>query len=247
MKSIRLPLKPLRIIEDKPMIEHMIDRLKLAELPSEIILCTSTSPQDDVLIDIAEKNGIRHFRDSELDVLERLKNAAEHYKIDLIASTTGDNPFTDPHFIDKLVEYHMERGLDYSATRGLPLGVNSHVVTLNALKKACDLKEEERTEIWGDYFVDTGRFTIGFLEVKDEELRHPEIRMTVDTPTDLRFMREIFRRLYKPGKIIDLRKVMRLLKRNPELCAINEQIQQKRTPDYISKDVKRLKENWKQE
>ena len=49
------------------LIEHMIERLKMATLPNEIILCTSINSQDDILVDVAEKTGIKYFRGSELD------------------------------------------------------------------------------------------------------------------------------------------------------------------------------------
>jgi len=240
-KSTRLPLKVLRLIEGKMLIEHMIERLKLAGLPNEIIVCTSINPQDDILVDVAEKTGIKYFRGSETDVLDRIKGAAQHYNADLVVSTTGDNPFTDPHYIDKLIEYHKGENLDYSATRGLPLGVNSHAVTATALKKACELKREDETEIWGDYFTKSGYFRAGILEVEKEEFKHPDIRMTVDTPEDLKFMREIFHRLYKHGEVIELGEALRLLDNNPEICAINQQVQQRSTPDYVLKDITRFK------
>lgn len=236
-KSTRLPLKVLRLIEGKMMIEHMIERLKLARLPDEIILCTSINPQDDILVDVAEKTGIIYFRGSELDVLDRLKCAAQHYNADLVVSTTGDNPFTDPHYIDRLIEYHQKEGLDYSATKGLPLGVNSRAVTATALNKVCKLKREEETEIWGDYFTKSGYFRAGILDIQEEEFKHPDIRMTVDTPEDLRFIREIFKRLYKPRKVIELVEALRLLDNNPEICAINQKVQQRSTPDYVLEDI----------
>ena len=54
LKSSRLSKKLLRTIHGKPMIKHMLDRLKLAKTPSKIIICTSTFTEDDPLEKIAK-------------------------------------------------------------------------------------------------------------------------------------------------------------------------------------------------
>ena len=46
LKSTRLPKKLLLEIKGKPIISHMIDRLKLTTKVDEIIICTSTNDQD---------------------------------------------------------------------------------------------------------------------------------------------------------------------------------------------------------
>ena len=47
LKSTRLPKKVIKPILGRPMICHMIDRLRLAQVPEQIILCTSDLPEDD--------------------------------------------------------------------------------------------------------------------------------------------------------------------------------------------------------
>ena len=54
LKSTRLPNKVTKIIHGRPMIKHMLDRLKLAQIPNKIIICTSTITQDDPLEKIAK-------------------------------------------------------------------------------------------------------------------------------------------------------------------------------------------------
>ena len=41
LKSTRLPLKAIRPIHGRPMFCHMLDRVKQATRPQEIIVCTS--------------------------------------------------------------------------------------------------------------------------------------------------------------------------------------------------------------
>ena len=86
MKSKRLPRKALKGIVGKPLIEHLIERVKTAKLADTVILCTSVNSQDDELAVVAEKNGIDLFRGDEVDVLKRLYGAAKKYNIDFIVS-----------------------------------------------------------------------------------------------------------------------------------------------------------------
>lgn len=227
MKSRRLPQKTMLRLKGKPLVEHLIERLKMAKLPDEIILCTSTNPHDDVLVEIAEKNGIKVFRGDEIDVLDRLLKAAKKYSVDFIVATTGDNPFTDCHYVDKLIEKFRETNADYITCLDLPLGAFSYGVKVNALETVVKLKKEKDTEIWGVYFTSSKMFHVEKIEV-EKELRHPNIRLTVDTPEDFRLVQEIFKRLYKPGKIIELREVVELLKQHPELSEINKSVEQRK-------------------
>ncbi len=239
-KSKRLPLKVLRLINGKPMIEQMIERLKMAKLAHDIVLCTSTKPQDTILTDYAQKLNIKYFRGDAIDVLKRLYDASRSFSAEFIVSTTADNPLTDPIYIDKIISKYWDTNADYITCLDLPLGTFSYGVKSEAIKKVLELKREKNTEIWGHYFKNLSLFRTVEIEV-EKELGHPEFRLTVDTPEDLRFMREIFKRLYKPGEVIELREVVRLLKNNPELWAINQQVQQRSTPDYVLQDVAKLK------
>lgn len=238
MKSVRLPQKAMKLLEGKPMIEHLIERLKAAKLPDEIILCTSTNPQDDVLAEVAKRNNIRVFRGDEVDVLDRLLSAAKAHKVDFIVSTTGDNPLTDPHYVDKLIENFKKTSADYITCLDLPLGAFSYGIKVKALETVVKSKKEKDTEIWGVYFAKSKMFHVEKVEV-EAELRHPDIRLTVDTPEDFRLIQEIFKRLYKPGKIIELREVIGLLKQHPELREINKNVGQKEAPPVSLAGFKR--------
>lgn len=222
MKSTRLPKKALLEIKGKGVIEHLIDRLKLSKLADFIVLCTSTNPNDAVLADVAEKCGIRSFRGSEKDVLDRYLNAAMKYNVDFIVSLTGDCPFSDPEYVDKTIELYKKTGADFIMCEDLPHGAYSYGIKFNALKKVCSIKDENDTEIWGDYFTKTGIFKVESLKIDDPDLRHPEIRMTLDYPEDFEFFKAVFDQLYNPGKIFTLKEIMKLLKDHPEIIKINE-------------------------
>ena len=98
--STRLPNKALLKIRDKTTIEHLIKRVKKSKLANEIVLCTTTLSQDDVLCEIAEKNNIKYYRGSVEDKLERWKGAVDQYNVDFFVTADGDDLFCDPELID---------------------------------------------------------------------------------------------------------------------------------------------------
>jgi len=98
LKSTRLPRKLLIKVKGKPIVSHMIDRLKLAKNVDEIVICTSDNEQDKPLSNIAKENNIKCFFGDPDDVLSRLLGAAEYFNLDYILNITADCPFVDPAF-----------------------------------------------------------------------------------------------------------------------------------------------------
>jgi spore coat polysaccharide biosynthesis protein SpsF len=225
--SSRLPGKPLLQIMGKPIIEHLIERVKRAKLPQRIVLCTTVLPEDDPLKQIATRTGILTFRGHPTDILMRWLKAAEHYQVDFIVSADGDDVFCDPEHIDKIVEHFLKTNADYITCRGLPFGATPTGIKVEALRKICELKLDEDTEGQSRYFTQTGLFRVEYLDITDPELNHPEIRMTLDYLEDFEFFKAVFQHLYKPEKAFGLQEIIKLLEQHPGIVKINQHMQEK--------------------
>jgi spore coat polysaccharide biosynthesis protein SpsF len=160
-------------------------------------------------------------------VLLRLTNAAREFGADVVINCTADNPLVSPEYARHLADYHVANHHDYSKTEELPFGTFSYVLSVPAMEKACKMKEESDTEVWGGYFTQTGAFRWGAMEVDDPAVRWPELRLTVDTPEDFQLMESIFEELYRPGNLFSLSEVVELCRERPELLAINADVAQK--------------------
>lgn len=244
MKSTRLPRKALLEIKGKPAIDHLIDRLKTARLPDMIVLCTSTHPDDAILVEVAKRNKIEGFRGSEDDKLERFLAAALRYNIDLIAAVDGDDILCDPIYIDKTIDTLVRTKADLVTCDKLPLGTACNGMKVKALRKVCEVKSQSDTEVWRGYFTDTGLFKVIFLEPDDAELIRPDIRLTLDYPEDYELFRQIFEKLYVPGKVFGLKEVVSLFNNNPNLMDINKIVHQQYLKGIESK-LKKIR--WKGE
>ena len=236
MKSTRLPKKVIFQIKDKRFIDHMIDRLKLAKQPSEIILCTSNLKEDDILIDIAKENEIKWYRGHPDDVMLRIYNGAKKFDGDVICSTTGDNAFTDPVIMDDMIQFFEKNNADFVFCRDLPIGIQTYIIKLSAMKDAIAKKNTIDTEIWGDYLNRPELYRVFEYKILDPLYNHPEWRLTLDYPEDYELFKKIFDELNYEGEIFSFKDIMTLLRNKPEIIKINEGKEQIQTPKLKLKD-----------
>ena len=92
MGSTRLPGKTLAKIGGKPLLQLLVERVQASSLIDEVIIATTLKSQDDVLAELGQKLGVKCFRGSEEDVLDRVYQAANQYGAEHIARVTPDCP-----------------------------------------------------------------------------------------------------------------------------------------------------------
>lgn len=222
LKSKRLPNKLLLDVKGKPIISHLLDRLKLCKKVDEIIICTSTNDQDKPLDKIAKENKVICFNGDPDDVLLRMNDAAKKHKLDYILTITADSPFVDPIYADSIVDMFKKTGADLIRQFDLPHGVFSYGINVEALRKVIDIKASSDTEVWGRYFTDTGLFNVLDFEVTNSFHKRPGMRMTLDYPEDWVFFKTIFEALYKDKQIFSLDEILTFLDSNPDVVNINK-------------------------
>jgi N,N'-diacetyllegionaminate synthase len=226
MHSTRLPRKALLPLAGRPAIEHLIERVKRAKAPSAVVLCTSTHPDDVVLVEVAEKMGIKWFRGSEDDVMLRFLDAASREAADLVVRITGDDLLIDPDFLDRTVAYHLEKNADYTSCSGLPKGMETEVVSVSALKKAHELAEDPSfSEYMTHYLRRPDIFRVSDMPVEERYRR--SFRLTLDMEEDYRLLQMLFDHLYRPGKVMTTEEIIEFLDSRQDLAAINAGVRPK--------------------
>ena len=111
--STRFAGKVLKKINDKELLLYMVDRLKLCNKVSDIIICTTTNVEDDKVSNFCLKNHIKCFRGSENNVLERFYQVASLVNADIILRCTGDCPLIDPYVVDDMLNEFMKKNVKY--------------------------------------------------------------------------------------------------------------------------------------
>ena len=128
MGSTRLPGKSLIVIEGRPLLEHIVNRVSYSKTIDEIIIATTTEPEDKPIVRLAEKLHVATYTGSSEDVLDRFYQAANLFGGKVIVRITADDPFKDPKVIDEIVNYYFSQSeLDYVSNTiepSYPIGID---------------------------------------------------------------------------------------------------------------------------
>lgn len=220
--SSRLPGKAYKNIVGKPVIEMIMRRAKLVKNADMVVVCTTERDIDDRIVEIAQNVGINYFRGSLEDKLDRWYGAVKKYNIDAFATFDGDDLLCAPELIDLGFEQLEKEGLDFlEAPEDLAVGAFTYCIKSSALKKVCEIKNTEDTEMMWTYFKDTGLFKVGELKVEDKIYLNPDARLTLDYQEDFDFFETVFKHFNNTENNVPLKEVMRYLNEHPEVIAIN--------------------------
>ena len=222
MKSTRLPKKVTKQINDREIIAWMIDRIKLSKTVDEIIICTSVNKDDDILEEIAHRENIKCFRGSEEDVILRLYNATEKFKLDFALNITADCPLVSYDYIDRIYHVFKEKKPDLIRCLDLPHGFFSYGLKVEALKKICKNKKSEHTEVWGGLY-ERDKYRVFDMEIPERLIR-PNYRLTLDYPDDFVFFEKIFQKFGKKTYTISDLELIEYLDNNPQIVSINNHL-----------------------
>jgi spore coat polysaccharide biosynthesis protein SpsF len=230
MGSSRLPGKVLMNLMGKPMLVHMIERLKHCKKVDKIVIATSNLESDKQIAEVAQGEGVIGFIGDcdENDVLERYIQAANKNEIDVIVRVTADCPLIDPQLIDDLVEKFFELDVDYvtnSIEKTFPLGVDAEVFKTEALIASSYLSDDLKLREHVVLPMRNNQEKFKIVNIESEgELNRPELRLTVDKKEDFELIEQIYDRLYIEDNIFNIKDVIKLLDDNPELKNINADI-----------------------
>jgi spore coat polysaccharide biosynthesis protein SpsF len=230
MTSSRLPGKVLMPAAGKPLLEHMIERLRRAERLDAIVVATTDHPSSDPIVELAERLGVGWHRGSEDDVLARVLGAARDHDADVIVETSGDCPLIDPRLVDLVVERFLAGGVDYCSNnleRTYPRGMDAQAFRTDVLAEVDRLTDDpaDREHVSLYIYEHPERYRLSTVRSGRPELG--AIRLTVDTPEDLALVRAIFDELYPRDPEFGLDAILALLAERPELRALNAAIVQK--------------------
>lgn len=223
ISSTRLPGKVLLPVMGVPMLLRQWERLMRSKKIDQWVLATSSDPSDDALEAFCQKNGIKCYRGHLQDVLDRFYQAALPYQPDQVVRITGDCPLIDPALIDKIAEFHIEGGFDYSSNTlqtTYPDGLDVEMFRASCLKEAWNKAQlpSQREHVTPYIYQHPEHFRIGQY-TGDVDLSH--LRWTVDEPEDLQLVTKIYEDLYPVKKDFSTEDVLNYLEKNPGLSLVN--------------------------
>jgi spore coat polysaccharide biosynthesis protein SpsF len=231
MTSSRLPGKVLLSAAGRPLLGHLIRRLKAVPSLNEIVLATTTNTADDALVGLAREYGIGHFRGSEDDVMGRVIGAAASMSADIVVETTGDNPVVDPEIVETLIRTFVANDADYVSNthvKSFPDGMDVQVFRLETLRRSASMTQDP---------LDREHVTLHIRKhpelfrpihvIAGPELHWPEVSLTVDEAVDFELVRRVIEALDPVNALFKCSDIVRLLRSNPSWVGINRAIARK--------------------
>lgn len=225
MTSTRLPGKILMEVMDRPLLSYLVEQLGHSRLLSDIIIATTISREDDLIFSLAKQEGLKVYRGSEHDVLDRYYQAAKEFNAEHIMRITADCPLIQPHICDRLAEVYIDSSCDYAHTGDcFAEGVDCEVFSRDALDRAWEeaklTSEREHVTLYFRNHPDS--FLIVTLDNESDDSRY---RITVDEKEDFQVIQAVLENLYKLSKpYIKIDDIKAFLDSHPEIYSINARI-----------------------
>lgn len=228
MGSTRLPGKVLKNIGEKPLLLHMIERVRKSKKLDKVIIATSVLEKDNVIEDFCKKNNIDYFRGSESDVLQRYYECAKSYSLDIVVRLTADCPLIDFFMIDKCLEdFNANPELSYYANTCptnlsmYPNGSDIEIFSFNALEKANTLENslEGREHVTHYMCQEKEVFKTGMLKNSQDWSKY---RYTIDNREDFEVISFLFDEINKKKIDGTTQEIVKILDEHPDIRALNK-------------------------
>ena len=226
LSSTRLPGKVLESFSGDTLLGHIISRVWKSKCITDLIVATTTNPADDPLVNWMEGRGIKYFRGSETDVLNRYFEAAKVSTATHVARITSDDPFKDPVVIDAVAEMYFRDQLDFAYNNKPPTfaeGLDTEIFSMKALARANSEATDafEREHVTQHFYRNPDHF-------RQQNLSSPEdfshLRWTIDTESDLLMAKTVYNQLYRPDRIFLTADILALIEAHPEIPKLNQHV-----------------------
>jgi 3-deoxy-manno-octulosonate cytidylyltransferase (CMP-KDO synthetase) len=134
--SVRFPGKPLALIAGRPMIQHVVERVRQAGQVSRVLVATD----DARIVQAVEGFGGEAIltRTDHANGTDRVAEVAAHVEAGIYVNVQGDEPLIDPGTIDALVSAMLEDESVQLATPCVAIDEPKDIIDANVVKVVRD-------------------------------------------------------------------------------------------------------------
>ena len=233
MDSTRFPGKIFKKIGKYTMLEHVIFQTLSANHVDKVIIATTRAKEDKKIVKFCKAKKIDYFIGSKNNVLDRFYKCALKFHCDPIVRISADSHLIDPNVIDKVIQKFLKNSYDYVSNNieknskwknslcNYPIGTVVEISSFYCLEKAWKNATlfSEKEHVFPYVQFNPKLFKISNV-MNTSKLSH--IRTTVDKPDDLKFIKEIFKKIPSAKKPIVTSDIVNIVIKYPKLLEINK-------------------------
>lgn len=227
--SSRLPGKVLLPLAGAPLLQRMLERVRAARTPFDLLVATTTAPADDAVREVCQAIGVDCFRGHATDLLDRHYRAARWGDAEAVVKIPSDCPLIDPGVIDRVLRTFLgdPDAHDYVSNLhppSYPDGNDVEVLPFRVLEAAWREARRpfEREHTTPFVWDQPQRFRLGNVEWEGGRNLARSHRFTVDYPQDYAFVSAVYQALWQPGRPpFSLAEILELLECRPALLDLN--------------------------
>lgn len=228
LNSTRLPNKillPISDCQNVTLIQYMVDRLK-KKLDIPIIIAIPDNIENDKLAEHLELKKIDFYRGPQDDVLYRYLIGAKNYDLDVIIRLTSDCPLVDPYLVNEMLEYFLEKKVDYLSNTTppekstFPDGSDIEIFSRHALEKANKetFDKKYREHVTFQFWDGQHKYT---NKLYKQKLSYSHLRYTIDNKEDYELFLKLYDKLLKNQNFVSFENIQEYLNKNKSLQKIN--------------------------
>jgi spore coat polysaccharide biosynthesis protein SpsF (cytidylyltransferase family) len=222
--SRRLPGKVLIPVNGKPILEWQTLRILQTASIDQVIMATSIESSDDEVEAIANRCGIKTVRGSLENVFSRFIKALDIYNPKIVIRITGDCPLYMPKLCEAMLKEFERSNVEYlsnTLTPTYPDGCDIEIFSSGVIRELekIHLTLSELEHVTLGIYQRNQYFNCKNFSNKQDESAH---RWTLDTSTDLEFVREVYREFKGRETNFGYEDVMCFLRDNPELARYDD-------------------------
>jgi spore coat polysaccharide biosynthesis protein SpsF len=189
MTSSRYPGKVLSPFLGKPILAHVVERIRMSDLSLPIVLATSDDVADDPLALYGNYLSLCVARGPRDDVFGRFIQVLRKHSCEAFFRVCGDSPLLNPFLFEKAVAIYKNTNFDIITNvfpRTFPIGMSVELVQTNtflSLEKIISRKDD-REHITQFYYNNPKMFNIKNIECVNPA--DSKLRLAVDEIDDLK-------------------------------------------------------------
>jgi spore coat polysaccharide biosynthesis protein SpsF len=230
MGSNRLPGKALLDLGGRSCLAHVISRAQHARETRNVVVCTSRSSEDAVLLREADAWRAGSFAGELDNCLKRFFDCAQREGSEIVVRVCGDSPLMPPSFIDAVVRHLRETGADYARVVSVPVGTSVEAFTACALERALVAAVDPSLSDDLTYFIGRSEINeLAPLEPGDPTVRRQDIVLALNRPEDHVLLQAVFTECRPTGAYLTLEEAIAFLDDHPDIREANKPYVQKAT------------------